>query len=365
MSVEPRRRTRDLIAWLLEERLSVIVAAAVAVVVAKNGLNVFPSPTLEYMQEIARHWTDPKSSVLFHSHFADYLLGSPTSAIVAGILHLTSIRAFLAFHLAVALLALFSPFFLRAVRTSRELRTAVLLFVVGGPTAAVLLTWVGSYDPVSVGAAAVAALAASPLLAALGWAVFAFNNAPEALLGLVAYSAVLVAADGRRAVRRLVTGSVGALLGYLGIRTLTHAWGASTVGIGTFHNIPFHTFAKNTTDFWPLIIFSSLGVGWLLFGHPHLVGQRTTKAVLAVTVLASLTVPFIALDETRVVSGILWPAALLGLDRGFSRLTQAEAHAVLRRVALPAVIVPVVVVWQDSLIIGWRGMLHTLRLVLT
>jgi hypothetical protein len=134
---------------------------------------------------------------------ARYLLDSPASAALAGILHLVTAREYLAFHLVLACVAIVVPFYLDALRRSPELRLAVALLLVGGTVPALLLSWVGSYDPVSIGSAAVAALASNPVVRALAWMVFAFNNAPEAAIALVIFAVVLWADSGRAAVPRI------------------------------------------------------------------------------------------------------------------------------------------------------------------
>jgi hypothetical protein len=170
---------------------------------------------------------------------ARYLLDSPASAALAGILHLVTAREYLAFHLVLACVAIVVPFYLDALRRSPELRLAVALLLVGGTVPALLLSWVGSYDPVSIGSAAVAALASNPVVRALAWMVFAFNNAPEAAIALVIFAVVLWADSGRAAVPRIFSSGVGAVAGYVAIRVLTSAWDG---GQSEFTEMKFYGF---------------------------------------------------------------------------------------------------------------------------
>ena len=149
----------------------------------------------------------------------------PVSAVAAGILHLTSGRAFIAFHLVLACVAIAVPFALSAVRRSPELRVGVSLLIVGGAVPAALLSWVGSYDPVSIGGAAVGALASNPVVRAFGWMLFAFNNAGEAAIALAIYVVILWVARGRPAFPTIVVSALAVVAGYVGIRILTAAWG--------------------------------------------------------------------------------------------------------------------------------------------
>ena len=160
----PLTISERLVGRLLHWSPAACALAVVALSLAKYGAGVYPA--WRYMQALALHWTDPTVSHLLAPPGA-YLLDSPASAVVAGVLHFTSGRAYLGFHLLLAFFALAVPFALRPVRRSPELRLMVSFLIVGGTVPAVLLSWVGSYDPVSIGAAAVATLAQNPVVRAL------------------------------------------------------------------------------------------------------------------------------------------------------------------------------------------------------
>ena len=199
------------IAWLLERGPLTCAAAVLVLSVVKYGIGLYPS--WRYMQEFAQHWQHPLRAPVFSHVHARFLLDSPVSAEIAGIVRLTSAREYLAFHLVLACAAIVVPFCLRAVRQSAELRLAVSLLLVGGTVPALLLSWVGSYDPVSVGPAAVAGLASNPVVRALaalgvGWLFLADRRArnlpaARALLLLALLTAVgmpLLALDRSRTI---------------------------------------------------------------------------------------------------------------------------------------------------------------------
>lgn len=248
------------IGWFLERGPLTCAAAVMVLSVVKYGAGLYPS--WRYMQQMAQHWQHPLQAALFSHVHARYLLDSPVSAEIAGIVHLTSAREYLAFHLLLACAAVVIPFSLGAVRRSAELRLGVALLLVGGTVPALLLSWVGSYDPVSVGSAAVAGLASNPVVRALAWMVFAFNNAPEAAIGLVIFAIVLWADGGKSTAPRIGLSGAGAVVGYIAIRVLTTAWGGgqSQLAMMKFYGFTHYLLSYG---YLPLVVLSALGVGWL------------------------------------------------------------------------------------------------------
>jgi hypothetical protein len=276
---------------------------------------------------------------------------------------LTSGPTFLAFHFCLACAAVATPFALRSVRRSPELRLVVATLLVGGAVPAILFSWVGSYDPVTLAAAAVAALARSRVVMFLAWAVFAFNDAPEAALALIVFAIVLLVdwqgARPRRArvVRRISVSGGGAVLGYLGIRVLTNAWGgASSEFTLVFHYFGFSRFLNSTLDYWPLIIVSALGVGWLFLADREIRNFAAARAMAALAVAMCVVFPFFVLDQSRVLATVLWPGILLTASLTLRRMSPDAARAVLGRMAPAALLLVVVLVWDNGLVYaGWRS----------
>jgi hypothetical protein len=286
---------------------------------------------------------------------ARYLLGSPVSAEVAGIVHLTSPREYLAFHLVLACAAIVIPFCLRAVRRSEELRFGVALLLVGGTVPAVLLSWVGSYDPVSIGSAAVAALASNPVLRSLAWMVFAFNNAPEAAIALVIFAIVLWADGGKSTAPRIGLSGAGAVVGYVAIRVLTTAWGG---GQSQLEMMKFYGFRQYLLSYgyMPLVVLSALGVGWLLLVDRRVRNLPAARALFVLALLTAIGMPLLALDTSRTIATTLWPAMLLTVGIVVDRLGVQTARAVLARIAPVALILVIVVAWNTHLVYpGWRS----------
>jgi hypothetical protein len=251
--------------------------------------------------------------------------------------------------------AIVVPFCLRAVRRSAELRLGVALLLVGGTVPALLLSWVGSYDPVSIGSAAVAALASNPVVRALAWMVFAFNNAPEAAIGLVIFAIVLWAEGGKSTAARIGLSGAGAVAGYFAIRVLTTAWGG---GQSQLAMMRFYGFSRYLLSYGylPLVVLSGLGVGWLFLVDRRVRNLAAARALLVLALLAALGMPLLALDTSRTIATTLWPAMLLTVGIVVDRLGVQSARAVLARIAPVAFILVIVVAWNTHLVYpGWRS----------
>lgn len=345
-----------LVRWLLGRGSLFFAFATLGLSVVKYGAGVFPS--WKYMVAIARHWQDPMSARLMKPP-SDYLLDSPTSAVVAGMLHLTSDRAYLGLHAVLAAAAIVAPFALRRVRASAELRLGVFLLLVGGAVPALLLNWVGSYDPVSIAGAAVGALATDPLIAALGWLVFGFNNAPEAVLAFLVYAGVLWVEGAN--VRRIVSSGAAVVAGYIGVRVVTAVWGGGVSEVTMMKHYGYVSFLRDAVGFWPAIVFSALGAGWIFFLDRHVRAVASARVFVVLSVGVALVLPFIVLDASRLVSQALWPSALVAADLVIVKLGPERARLVLNRLAPVSLVVVIVLIWSSHFVYaGWDHLSHLL-----
>ena len=142
----------------------------------KYGAGVYPAS--DRMMALAQNMGNPHASPLLQPP-DDFRLASPVSALLAGFLHLSGARAYLGVHLLLALGALCVPYAMAKVRRAPLLRTTITLLLIGGAIPAVLLNWVGGYDAVTIGAAAVAVLAEMTAVAALGWMLLRREATPR------------------------------------------------------------------------------------------------------------------------------------------------------------------------------------------
>jgi len=339
------------IAWLLRQNPLTYAAAVLCLSLLKYGVGVFPS--WRFMQEIAQYWRDPLGAPLY-ARYAQYFLDSPTSAVFAGIVHLTSAREYLAFHLVLACAAIVVPFCLRAVRRSPELRLGVALLLVGGTVPPLLLSWVGSYDPVSIGSAAVAVLASNPVVRALAWGMFAFNNAGEAAIALIIFAIVLWADGGEPAAPRIISSGAGAIAGYVAIRALTRAWGGGESELAMMKFYGFHQYLLSY-EYLPLIVLSTLGVGWLFITNRDVRHLQAARALFVLALLAAIGMPMLALDASRTIATTLWAPMLVTAAIVVDRLGAERARAVLDLISPVALVLVIVIAWNTHLVYaGWR-----------
>jgi hypothetical protein len=339
------------IEWLLRCEPVTVAAGVLGISIVKYGLGLYPS--WRYLLELAQNWRHPLVAPLFQIVHQRFLLDSPTSAVLAGVLHLTSERGFIAFHLLLACAAIMAPFGMRAVRRSAELRLTLALLLIGGAVPPMLLDWVGSYDPVSIAAGAVAALSSNPIARAAAWAVFAFNDAPEAAVAGGVFALVLWADNGRAELPRILSCFAGGVAGYVAIRIVTSAWGGGQSEFTMMKYYGFHEYLLGY-GYLPLVALAALGVGWLFLAARDVRSLRPVRWLLGLSVCVVLGVPLIALDTSRIAAGSLWPALLVVTMIVISKLGVERSRALLARIAPVALLLVIVLAWNVFLTYpGW------------
>jgi len=349
----PRAEERGVERWLLTRGSSFYALVTLMLCLAKYGVGIDPS--WNYLQALARHWRSPHASALLASP-ADFRLESPVSAVLAGWLHLTGNASFLEFHFVLVCVALTVPFAMPAVRHEAKLRFLVGLMIIGSAIPSLLLSWVGSYDPVSIIAASIAVLARSKWVSFLGWIVFAFNNGFEAIVAGVVVCVIIFFDEERRVDARMIPPVLGVTYGYVAIAVLDHTWGGATGPFTLFRFYGFHRYLVGALDYWPLIVASALGVGWVLLASREVRLLPAARACFAMSLVASLAIPLVALDETRITAGAMWAPILLVATICVRKLDTKAITRVLRRMTPVAVVLVLVVVWDGSLVYsGWHG----------
>ncbi len=215
----------------------------------------------------------------------------------------------------------------------------------------------------TLAAAAVAVLALNSVVAAVGWGVFALNNASEAAIAFVVLAVVLIADQRREAWRRLVIGAAGFIVGYVWIQIAISQWGGATSQLALNEHYGWARLLANDQNFWPLIFVSTLGAGWVF------VTARDVRTLLPVrlfagqAVLASIVLS-IGLDDTRVISTAMWPSLMLVAVIVVRRLPRDRVHELLRQFMPIALLMVIVIVWDGQLVYpGWDSFVHLLRYI--
>lgn len=339
------------------------LALVLVLTIAKYGIDRYPS--IDLMRALANNWANPHTSMLLQPP-DDYRLASPVAALLAALLHATSVRSFLGFHLLLALLAVASPFGLRRVRKSAELRSLVTLVLLGSAVPAVLFGWVGGYDAVTVAALSLAVLSDHRALSAAGWLFAALNNTPVALIAFAVVATHRFVVEKQRSITPLAINAGGLLSGIVLIQLLLRHWNVTTSRLSVYNDL--YDFSRFTTSFFhfaPLIIIGSLGAGWLLLGSREVRSLPGGKTALAVAIGATLIIPFIALDETRVASQVGFALVLSVAALAERTLPTPTIHQVIHRMLPLSLLFVVPVVWDNQLIYaGWSNTRAVLSFVL-
>ncbi len=347
------------VSWLLRQSTPTHLGLILLICLVKYGAGVYPSS--DRMMALSSNLTNPHASPILQPP-DDFRLASPVSAIAAGVLHLSGARAYLGFHFLLALAALCVPYAMVKVRKAPALRATVTLLLIGSAIPAVLLNWVGGYDAVTIGAAAVAVLAEMPAISALGWMVLAINNLPIALLSLLVIGGYKLVVEGRGAVVHLAAAVGGVTVGGLGITALLHHWGVVTTRLSVFTDVYSSSrFINGLLDFVPIILVTAFGVGWIFLSAPEIRSLRGTWILLGSGVAASILVPLIAVDQSRVVASVLYPVLLVAAVRIHSLLDAATLHRVLDRCLPAALLFVMPLAWDGQLVYaGWRHLANLL-----
>ena len=351
--------SQRVLSWALGRGAPTYAFLTIGLCLVKYGAGLYPSWNL--FQALAQNWHNPHASSLLQGP-QDYRISDPVSAVLAAWLHLTGARAFLVFHFVLALGALVTPLALPAVRRNTELRLTIFILLIGSAIPAVLLSWIGSYDPVSLAAAAVATLALNPVVAAIGWGVFALNNSSEAFIAFVILAVVLIADQRRHAMRRLIVSAVGLLAGYIWIEIAVSQWGGATSAFALYRFYGFARYAASPENFWPLILVSTLGVGWIFIAARDVRVLPPARLLAGLAIASTIVLPFVALDDSRIISTVMWPGLMLVGVIVVRRLPRARIHELLRTLTPVALLLVIVLVWDNQLVYaGWGGLAHLTR----
>ncbi len=352
----PARATtaRAIPSWAVAVTLA---GAVLAVALVKYGIGSFPQWVTLY--DIGVHWTDPRAGAGLDST-NDYLLGNSLAAVLAGMVGLLRSReAYGLVMLCLTMVALVWPFLMPQVRQSPERARLLFLVLFAGPVVAIVMVWVGGYDPATVIAASLIGLGRSRWTIATGWVLAAANHWSMAVVALVAWAVVLWFArredpPGER-IRLIATGTVAVVAGTVLVHGVMAAWGGSTSRAeGTDLSYYDTEFVGRLMSNLPWIVLSVLGLGWVLL---ILLARRrvpgATALVIAVLV-ASVVIQARALDATRDTALPLLPAVLLVIGVGAPAAERWLRGWRWWLAAAVVVAVPTVLVfgWQVSWV-GW------------
>ena len=223
----------------------------------------------------------------------------------------------------------------------------------GGSLAPVLLMWVGGYDALLVCFLAVGALVRNRYVSAVAWALAAFTHSSVALPAALLWIGYIALNERGWRIRKTwacaVTTVAACLVGYAAIHLLTDSWGGSTDRFALFRQIPFDGILQCYANSFPALIYSGLGITWILVLLPSLRRLTATRIFFALALAVILVVPLVAVDETRITALIMVPLTLAWIERVSVAVPAPTVGRIWRWVLVPALVVPVCVVWMGDI----------------
>ena len=339
---------------------ALLAALLVAVGIAKYGLN--PWSSWQNFYQIAQNWQDPTVGNLVNPP-QDYILSNSLPTVLIGALGLTWQPAYLSLQVCLVLFAIVLPLLMPAVRESVHTSRLAFVLIAGGPTLVLLLTGVGGYDPLCVIGATVAVLARNRWISSFGWLVYSLTHTSLAVLTFACWVAVVGIGrlnDARRDfIIRVTSGAVGVLLGALGVWLFTNSLGGVTSRLEAFRLYDLDYYVNAYIAGMPVILFSALGVGWIILLDRSVLQARSARILVVVCLLVGLIVPLVTLDESRTVALITGPLLLAWVAASKSQHSTLVLHRLWSRYGLAAAIIPVVLVWSGELTgFGFQSLLH-------
>lgn len=305
------------------------------------------------MFEVSENWNDPMSGPLVSRPLQDYVVANALPAMLLGAVGLHGLYSFALAGVLIAALVVAVPFVMPVARTSPQLTRLLFVLIAGGPLLPILFHRIGGYDAAFLAAIVVAAMARDPRVRALGWLGAGFQQSQNAVVAAAFLLAFLVLAGRARKASVLPVLAVGA--GWLLSQAWIAALGVQTLRTDLFFRYPLSTFVDTLIASLPLSIFGVLGIGWVVLLDSSVRGLRETRVLLLLAIVASLTLPLVALDASRIPALAMLPVVLTWAVIVAKEQPVAVVEQLWRRYAVAAVVVPVVMVMNGVAIdYGYR-----------
>lgn len=342
--------------WMSLPRSGVRAAAllaglVVALGLAKYGLGLYSGASNLFSVTLSPWDPDLDPS-------QDFVLKNATFVFLLGLLGVTNSTMWIGIHVVLAVVALGLPFFFPIIRESPSRMRLMLIVLIGGPIVPVILGWIGAYDAFAVIGLATAVLARAWPFQVFGWFAVGFTHAELGLVAalvLILYRA-LVSERGTRLVCSLRTAmlSLPPLLLWLVVSsTLVDSWGGATSRLSLALANPSEKLYRFELVM-PAMLFSILGITWLLVLRRDSLRQRSAVVLMAIALVLGLTVPLVLEDYTRVLGLLTFPLVLSWL----LSLTHEHEERLWRTFSVAAMIIPVPVFIAGT--VGFGGIITIL-----
>lgn len=328
--------------------------------VVKYGIDIWPG--WPNMFAVAQNLSDPHVSPVL-AGAQDYILSSPTSALLLGVIPGSNQFVFVSGSVLLALFALVLPFLTPRISCSKDNARLLFIFIAGGSVLPLLLTWIGSYDPITVIGIALALGFRNRILALMGWIVIGFNHSAIGVISIAAVAVIYISTPTDNPVedrlKPVLIGFLGIVCGFFINALLMQYWGGATSRWELFRAYEFSYYVHNTIAAMPMFLFSALGVGWLVILRPKWLKLTATKSFVALGIILPFAMSLTALDQTRVTAVVLLAPTLAFIHASTAQIPHKVITKTWKNLALVAVIVPVPAYLAGSLDqYGWQSILH-------
>jgi hypothetical protein len=329
-----------------------------AIGLSKYGLTMWSGWRI--LQQAAVNWQAPKLGSLAQPPQDGVLANSGVSRL-AGIMGITSTPSYVTLMVILAFLAVSIPFLMPKVLASVNLQKVIFVVLAGGPVLSLTFMTIGSYDVLIVIAAAVAVLARSRWISALGWAVLAFQHTTIGALALLVWGVFEYSrfTDFKKWRQLIWLPVLGLTIGIMANTLMVASIGGVTSRLELFRMYPFSFYVHSMVAGMPMILFGVLGIVWIVALDSRVRRLRETKVLLIAGLACAFLLPLIAQDQSRIPILVLYPTVLawcMSLTHGNDG--EILAKRIWNRYAIAAAIVPVVMVyWGIFIQTGWSSLL--------
>jgi hypothetical protein len=332
-------RVRD---ELMRTRLSFVVLGVIALGVVLHGASYVPM--IDVHLGIASEPTGTWASLGRNG----YLLDSPAMILLA---HALGIESRLAFSMLALVVITLGVAWLVVLAHRHHGDAAVRLVAIAffvAPIGAVLITWLGQPDPVTMAAAGTLVLARNPLALALAGVLLGFNHF-EAGVPIVLASGVLLLAEGPARRRALDVAVI--VLGLVAGKLALSLWQASNgqdpmSRLDYVLDVGWQRYVRSTLGNMPALVFSTFSLAWPLVVSAfveHWQRRRAVAYAMTVAALLAAGVTVLSLDPTRVFALVSWPLVLFAVTR------TADVRLAVWCLLL-GIVIPRVIVWDGGVI---------------
>jgi hypothetical protein len=317
----------------------------------KTGWNLFPN--FEYMFALSANFPDlPDIDALAQYNFYSLAPYVVLSQLCFGAGNSTKLIFFIAI--------IFVLFCLQRVSNCNINYRFSFVILLSSPALVILLSWIGSYDVVTVGMILVVLYTRKNSWALIAGIVAAWSNFEQFLLAGVILALAMNIENKSRS-RRMMTAAISSCCAYVLLRFFLYSQGVSEIRatgqMKLFENRDYFANALNSS---PIVLLTIMSGSFVAIFYWVRVAKPTLKEVsrVGVGIFIIYATAMIALDQTRIGAILILPLTLLLGEKIASKCSPQQTQNFFRSSFLVALLTPPVFVWSYQLhLVGWDNLL--------